>query len=645
MAKLVTVPPDWAASARISRTAYTEAYSRSVHDNEAFWANIGRRLHWTKPYTQIKDVDFTADVRIRWYYDGQLNACENCIDRHLATRGHQTAIIFEGDDPTFSSRYTFRDLHQQVCRLANVLKALNVKKGDRVIIYLPTIPEAVFAMLACARIGAVHSVVLTAVSPEAIADRIDDAEAALVITADAGLRARKLVPLKASVDLAIKKARRQPNVLVYRHTGTRMNLVPRRDFVANELLEEVADTCPAEPMDAEAPLFILYTSGATGKPKGVLHTTGGYLVYASYTHELVFDPREGDVHWCTADAGWITGHTYSVYGPLANGMTTVLFEGVPNYPDASRLWQIVDKHSVNTFYTAPTVIRSLMRFGEAPVRKTSRASLRLLGSVGESIHPDAWKWYYDVVGNGRCPIVDTWWQTETGGILISPLPGATDLKPGSATRPLLGIKPAIVDGEGRRLEGPAHGHLVLIDSWPGQIRTIHSDHAHFVKTYFSRFPGVFFTGDGARRDEDGYYWITGRVDDVLNVCGHRMGAAEIEGALVAHPSVLEAAVVGFPHAIKGEGIYAFVLIMGGIEPNDALRSELRQWVTEEIGAMATPDRIQWAAALPKTRSGKIMRRVLRQIAARDGVPDSDTTTLADPTVVQTLIEGRLKRPL
>ncbi len=640
MTKLLTVPENWAALARVNRTMYDAAYRRSVEDNVAFWADVGRRLSWMTPYAQVKDVDFAGDVQIRWYYDGVLNACANCVDRHLETRGDQVAIIFEGDDPGFSSTYTYRDIYHRVVRLANSLKALNIRKGDRVMIYMPMIPEAAFAMLACARIGAIHSVVFGGFSPDALADRIDDANAALVITADAGLRGRKLIPLKSNVDAALHKAEGAPRVMMFRHTGTEVNVVAGRDFIANELLAEVSDHCPPEPMNAEDPLFILYTSGSTGKPKGVLHTTGGYLVYASYTHETVFDYRDGDVYWCTADVGWITGHSYIVYGPLANGATTLMFEGIPTYPDVSRFWQVVDKHQVSIFYTAPTAIRSLMRFGDDPVKQTSRASLRLLGSVGEPINPEAWLWYHDVVGEGRCPIVDTWWQTETGGILISPLPGATDLKPGSATKPLFGIQPAIVDGQGRRLEGPAEGNLVLTDSWPGQMRTVYGDHERFVQTYFSAFPGTYFTGDGARRDEDGYYWITGRVDDVLNVSGHRMGTAEIESALVSHPSVSEAAVVGFPHDIKGQGIYCYVSLLQGVEPNNALRIELKNWVRKEIGPIATPDHIQWADGLPKTRSGKIMRRILRKIAANEHQALGDISTLAEPSVVAKLIDGR-----
>lgn len=640
MSELKPVPSEWATRARYNRERYDQVYRRSVEDNEAFWAEIGLRLTWRTPYTRVKDVDFAKDARIRWYEDGVLNACENCIDRHLKDRGDQTAIIFEGDKPSYSARYTYRDVHEQVCRLANVLKALNVRKGDRVMIYMPMIPEAAFAMLACARIGAIHSVVFGGFSPDALAGRIDDADASLVITADAGLRGQKLIPLKANVDEAVVKSRAKPRVLLFRHTGTEVSVTAHQDFIANELMQEVNATCPIEPMNAEDPLFILYTSGSTGKPKGVLHTTGGYLVYASYTHETVFDHRDGDIYWCTADVGWITGHSYTVYGPLANGGTTLIYEGVPNYPDERRFWQIIDKHQVSTFYTAPTAIRALMRHGDAPVQTSSRTSLRLLGSVGEPINPEAWNWYHRVVGEGRCPIVDTWWQTETGGILISPLPGATDLKPGSASKPMFGIQPALVDGEGQRIEGPGEGNLVLTDSWPGQMRTIYGDHERFVQTYFSTFNGMYFTGDGARRDADGYYWITGRVDDVLNVSGHRMGTAEVESALVAHPSVSEAAVVGYPHDIKGQGIYCYVSLLGGVEPNDALLDELRQWVRKEIGPIATPDKIQWAPSLPKTRSGKIMRRILRKIASSEYENLGDTTTLADPTVVDALIADR-----
>jgi acetyl-CoA synthetase len=640
MSEVVKVPADWAQTAHVNREKYEAEYRRSIEDNEAFWGEVGRRITWMKPYTKVKSVDFTGDVSIRWYEDGVLNASANCLDRHLDSRGDQVAIIFEGDDPNHQATYTYRQVHEQVCRLANVLKDLDIRKGDRVMIYMPMIPQAAFAMLACARIGAVHSVVFGGFSPDSIADRIDDAEASLVITADGGLRGQKLIPLKANVDAAIDKASTKPRVLMFRHTGTDVPLDPNRDRVANDLVAAASADCPAEPMNAEDPLFILYTSGSTGKPKGVLHTTGGYMVYTSYTHELVFDYRDGDVYWCTADVGWITGHSYIVYGPMANGATTLMFEGVPNHPDVSRFWQVVDKHQVTIFYTAPTAIRSLMRFGEDPVKKTSRKSLRLLGTVGEPINPEAWNWYHRVVGDGRCPIVDTWWQTETGGILISPLPGATDLKPGSATKPLFGVKPAIVDGEGRVQEGACEGNLVLTDSWPGQMRTVYGDHERFVQTYFSTFPGTYFTGDGARRDEDGYYWITGRVDDVLNVSGHRMGTAEVESALVSHPAVSEAAVVGFPHDIKGQGIYCYVSLVADVEPSEALRSELRDWVRKEIGPIATPDHIQWAPGLPKTRSGKIMRRILRKIASNEQDSLGDITTLADPSVVDTLVSQR-----
>ncbi|HLU62208.1 MAG TPA: acetate--CoA ligase [Gammaproteobacteria bacterium] len=639
------VRDDIAARAILDKDAYEKAWRRSMEDPEGFWAEQARRIDWIKPFTQVKDVSFDArDLHIRWFHDGELNVCANCIDRHLPKRRDDVAIIWEGDEPGVDARITYGELFERVCRFANVLKKLGVKKGDRVTIYMPMIPETAVAMLACARIGAVHSVVFGGFSPDSLAGRIDDCRSDFVITADEGRRGGKRVPLKANVDAALEKAQNEVRrVLVVKSTGGDINWVDGRDRWLHDEEQGVSTDCPPEPMNAEDPLFILYTSGSTGKPKGVLHTTGGYLVYVSYTHEIVFDYRPGEIYWCTADVGWVTGHSYIVYGPLANGATTLMFEGVPNYPDHSRFWQVVDKHQVNIFYTAPTAIRALMREGEEPVKKAKRTSLRLLGTVGEPINPEAWEWYYRVVGDGRCPIVDTWWQTENGGILISPLPGATDLKPGSATRPLPGVKPAIVDGEGKILEGVAEGNLVILDSWPGQMRTVYGDHQRFIDTYFSTFPGTYFTGDGARRDEDGYYWITGRVDDVLNVSGHRMGTAEIESALVAHPKVAEAAVVGFPHDVKGQGIYAYVTLTADSAPGEELRKELVQWVRKEIGPIATPDFIQWAPALPKTRSGKIMRRILRKIAANEHEQLGDTSTLADPMVVEDLVANRANR--
>ncbi len=625
---------------------YEAMYRASVDDNERFWAEQAGRIDWIKPFSEVRDVSFARDdLHIRWFYDGTLNACYNCVDRHLPEKADDVAIIWEGDDPARDLTITYADLHRRVCRFANALKALGAKKGDRVTIYMPMIPEAAVAMLACARIGAVHSVVFGGFSPDALAGRIHDCDSTIVVTADEGVRGGRKIPLKANVDRAAKNEQvtTLEKVLVVRNTGGDIDWVDGRDAWLHELEESSDDDCPCEEMNAEDPLFILYTSGSTGKPKGVLHTTGGYLVYAALTHELVFDYHPGDVYWCTADVGWVTGHSYIVYGPLANGAVTLMFEGVPNYPTASRFWEVCDKHEVNICYTAPTAIRALMREGDEPVRRTSRKSLRLLGTVGEPINPEAWEWYYHVVGEGRCPIVDTWWQTETGGILISPLPGATGLKPGSATRPLFGIQPAIVDGEGRVMEGAAEGNLVILDSWPGQMRTVYGDHDRFAQTYFSTFDGCYFTGDGARRDEDGYYWITGRVDDVLNVSGHRMGTAEIESALVAHKAVAEAAVVGYPHDIKGQGIYAYVTPMEGVEPTEELKAELRDWVREEIGPIAKPDLIQWAPGLPKTRSGKIMRRILRKVAADDYGNLGDTSTLADPDVVDDLIENRQHR--
>jgi acetyl-CoA synthetase len=643
MSEIIKVRPEWAAEAKIDAAHYRKLYDESLSEPSRFWARQGERLDWIKPFTQVKDVSFDArDLHIRWYADGTLNASANCLDRHLRQRAHKTAIIWEGDDPSQSRAISYGELHREVCRFANVLKAHGVERGDRVTIYLPMIPEVAVAMLACARIGAVHSVVFGGFSPESLAGRITDCGSRLVITADEGLRGAKKIPLKANTDEALEKAHGVARVLVVKRTGGAVAMKAGRDLWYHEEAAKVSEDCPPTEMGAEDPLFILYTSGSTGKPKGVLHTTGGYLVYASLTHELVFDYRPGDIFWCTADVGWVTGHTYIVYGPLANGATSLMFEGVPNYPDASRFWQVVDKHKVNIFYTAPTAIRALMREGEAPVAKTSRASLRLLGSVGEPINPEAWLWYHRVIGEHRCPIVDTWWQTETGGILITPLPGATDLKPGSATKPFFGIAPQIVDDKGGVLEGAASGNLVIADSWPGQMRTVFGDHQRFIDTYFTTYPGKYFTGDGCRRDEDGYYWITGRVDDVINVSGHRLGTAEVESALVAHKSVAEAAVVGYPHDLKGQGIYAFVTLKAGVQPTEELRKELAGWVAKEISAIAKPDVIQWAPSLPKTRSGKIMRRILRKIAENELGSLGDISTLADPAVVDDLVKNRAK---
>jgi acetyl-CoA synthetase len=642
--KVYDVPAQWASRAYLDETKYREMYARSIKDPDGFWGEHGKRIHWSKPFTKVKNTSFDADnVSIKWFEDGLTNVAYNCIDRHLPARAQQTAIIWEGDDPSESKHITYAELHAQVCRLANVLRAHGVKKGDRVTIYMPMIPEAAYAMLACARIGAIHSVVFGGFSPDALAGRIQGAESAVVITADEGLRGGRKVPLKANVDIAADKAGCVKHVLVVKRTGGDIAWKPGRDVWLGEAMAAASPDCPAEPMEAEAPLFILYTSGSTGAPKGVVHTTGGYLVFASMTHQYVFDYHDGDIYWCTADVGWVTGHSYIVYGPLANGATTLMFEGIPNYPSMSRFWEVIDKHKVNIFYTAPTAIRSLMGAGEAPVKKTSRASLRLLGSVGEPINPEAWEWYHRVVGEDRCPIVDTWWQTETGGILITPLPGAIKLKPGSATLPFFGVRPEIVDSNGGVLDGAAEGNLVIADSWPGQMRTVFGDHERFVQTYFKNYAGKYFTGDGCRRDEDGYYWITGRVDDVINVSGHRMGTAEVESALVAHALVSEAAVVGYPHDIKGQGIYAYVTLMAGTEPSDALRKELSGWVRKEIGPIASPDLIQFAPGLPKTRSGKIMRRILRKIAENEFGALGDTSTLADPGVVNDLIDNRQNR--
>ncbi len=637
------VPDHVARAAWVDEAAFRKMYDRSVADPEGFWGEHGKRIAWIKPYTKVKDTSFTGNVNIRWYYDGTLNASYNCLDRHLPTRANQTAILWEGDSPGEHKHVTYAELHQNVCRLANVLKAKGVKKGDRVTIYMPMVPEAAVALLACARIGAVHSVVFGGFSPESLIGRIKDCKSTFLITADEGLRGGRKVPLKANADQALKQCPGVKTVVVVRRTGGTVNWVDGRDCWYHEECAKVSADCPPVEMGAEDPLFILYTSGSTGKPKGVLHTTGGYMVYASMTHQYVFDYHDGDIYWCTADVGWVTGHTYIVYGPLANGATTLMFEGVPNYPDFSRFWQVIDKHKVNIFYTAPTAIRALMREGDEPVKRTSRKSLRLLGSVGEPINPEAWLWYYNVIGEKHCPIVDTWWQTETGGILITPLPGVTKLKPGSATRPFFGIKPLIVDGEGRALEGACEGNLCISDSWPGQMRTVYGDHQRFIDTYFKTFPGRYFTGDGCRRDADGDYWITGRVDDVINVAGHRLGTAEVESALVSHPKVAEAAVVGYPHDIKGQGIYAYVTLKTGEQPSEELRSTLVAWVRKEIGPIATPDLIQWAPGLPKTRSGKIMRRILRKIAADEHQQLGDTSTLAEPAVVDDLVKNRLNR--
>ncbi len=643
MSHVYEVPAEFARKARVDASRYAADYARSIKDPSAFWGEVGRRIDWIKPYTEVRDVSFDLhNFRIRWYGDGELNVAANCLDRHLAKRGDQTAILWEGDDPKESRRVSYRELHADVCRFANALKGLGVSKGDRVTIYLPMIPEAAVAMLACARLGAIHSIVFGGFSPESLASRIQDCASKLVITADEGLRGGRKVPLKANVDAALAQ---HPNgtvekVVVVRRTGGKVAWQEGRDLHYEELLKAASPDCPPVAVGAEDPLFILYTSGSTGKPKGVLHTSGGYLVYASYTFETVFDYRDGDLFWCTADVGWVTGHSYVVYGPLACGATTLMFEGVPNYPDPGRCWDVIDRHGVTIFYTAPTAIRALMREGESWVQKHSRKSLRLLGSVGEPINPEAWEWYHRVVGDRRCPIVDTWWQTETGGILITPLAGATRLKPGSATTPFFGVMPAIVDGAGQELKGAAEGNLVLLDSWPGQMRTVYGDHQRFIDTYFRTFPGTYFTGDGARRDDDGYYWITGRVDDVINVSGHRLGTAEVESALVAHPAVAEAAVVGYPHDIKGQGIYAYVTLKAGIDSSDQLLAELKQTVRQQIGAIASPDVIQWAPGLPKTRSGKIMRRILRKIAADEADQLGDTSTLADPSVVRQLVDHR-----
>jgi len=640
---LLAVPAEWKSKAFIDRAKYEEMYARSIKDPDAFWGAEARRIDWIRPFTKVKNVSWNPDnLFIKWFEDGTLNVAANCIDRHLPKRAKQTAILWEGDDPAQSRAITYQELHDEVCRFANVLKAHNVKKGDRVTIYLPMIPEAAYAMLACARIGAVHSVVFAGFSPDSLAGRILDCASTIVLTSDEGLRGGRPIPLKMNTDLALTQCPDVKTVIVVKRTGGEVQMRAGRDVWYHEEAAKVSADCPPVEMSAEDPLFILYTSGSTGKPKGVLHTSGGYLMYAAFTHQYVFDYHDGDIYWCTADVGWVTGHSYIVYGPLANGATTLMFEGVPNYPSTSRFWEVIDKHKVNIFYTAPTAIRALMREGEAPVKKTSRKSLRLLGSVGEPINPEAWLWYYRNVGDGRCPVVDTWWQTETGGILISPLPGATDLKPGSATKPLFGIRAQVVDADGKVLEGAVSGNLVLLDSWPGQMRTVYGDHQRFADTYFKTYRGKYFTGDGCRRDEDGYYWITGRVDDVINVSGHRLGTAEIESALVEHHDVAEAAVVGFPHDIKGQGIYAYVTLTLEAKPSDALAEELKNFVAKHLSPIAKPDVIQFAPGLPKTRSGKIMRRILRKIAEGDTSNLGDTSTLADPGVVADLVKNAKK---
>jgi len=635
---------DLAKSALIDANGYAALYQDSIANPDQFWAEHGKRIDWIKPYSQISDVSYDAkDLHIKWYADGTLNAAANCLDRHLATRGDQTAIIWEGDEPDQHRHITYRELHEEVCKFANVLKANGAKKGDRITIYMPMIPEATVAMLACVRIGAVHSVVFGGFSPDALAGRIQDCDSTMVITADEGVRGGRPIPLKANTDDALVNCPDCKTAIVVKRTGGKIDWVDGRDVWYHEAMASASADCPVEEMNAEDPMFILYTSGSTGKPKGVLHTTGGYMVYASMTHQYVFDYHDGDIYWCTADVGWVTGHSYIVYGPLANGAVTLMFEGVPTYPDSSRFWRVVEKHKVNIFYTAPTAIRALMREGDKPVTVCDRSSLRLLGSVGEPINPEAWMWYHNVVGEKRCPIVDTWWQTETGGILITPLPGATATKPGSATKPFFGIQPVLVDGDNNILDGASDGNLCIGHSWPGQMRTVYGDHQRFIETYFTTFPGRYFTGDGARRDEDGYFWITGRVDDVLNVSGHRMGTAEVESALVAHPKVAEAAVVGYPHDIKGQGIYAYVTLVADAVADDQLATELRQWTRKEIGPIATPDLLQWAPQLPKTRSGKIMRRILRKIAANEYDQLGDTSTLTDPAVVDDLVENRQNR--
>ncbi|MDA0971226.1 MAG: acetate--CoA ligase [Proteobacteria bacterium] len=642
--KIFNVTDEWSKIGLVNKKGYEEKYNESINDNDAFWAKEGRRIDWIKPYTKIKDVTYSkSKTEIKWFYDGTLNASYNCIDRHLAKKANHTAIIFEGDDPSVSKKISYQELSDEVCKLANGLKKIGIKKGDRVTIYMPMIPAAVYSMLACARIGAIHSVVFGGFSPESLAGRIIDCKSEFVITADEGIRGKKIIPLKKNTDEALKKCPNVKKNIVFKHTGGATEWNNKIDVWYHDLTNNESTTCQPEEMNAEDPLFILYTSGSTGKPKGVLHTTGGYIVYASMTHEYIFNYKPGDIYWCTADVGWITGHSYIVYGPLANGATTLVFEGVPNYPDAGRFWQVCDKHQVNIFYTAPTALRALMREGDNFVTKYNRKSLKLLGSVGEPINPEAWLWYHKVVGDSRCPIVDTWWQTETGGILISPQPGAIDLKPGSATKPFYGIKPVIVDDKGNELKGECSGTLCMSQSWPGQMRTIYGDHQRFIDTYFSAYDGKYFTGDGCRRDADGYYWITGRVDDVVIVSGHNLGTAEIESAFVAHPKVAEAAIVGYPHEIKGNGLYCYVTLNAGQQGSDELKKELVQWVRKEIGPLATPDLIHFTPGLPKTRSGKIMRRILRKIAENDYSNLGDTSTLADPTVVQSLVDNRLNK--
>ncbi|MAH54582.1 MAG: acetate--CoA ligase [Candidatus Pelagibacter sp.] len=635
------VPKKWSNSAYVNRAKYEKKYKLSIKDNEGFWKKEGKRINWIKPYTKIKDVKYSkSEVKIKWFHDGTLNASINCIDRHLAKNKNKTAIIWVGDDPKVSKEITYKNLHKNVCKAANGLKELGIKKGDRVTIYLTMIPELAYVMLACARIGAIHSIIFGGFSPDSIAGRVNDCQSDYIITADEGVRGGKIIPLKKITDEALQNCPNIKKCVVVKRTGNEINWVNGRDIWYDDITKSVSDNCEPEEMDAEDPLFILYTSGSTGKPKGVLHTTGGYMVYTSMTHQYIFDYKKNDIYWCSADIGWVTGHSYIIYGPLSNGATTIMFEGVPNYPDNSRWWQIIDKHKVNIFYTAPTALRALMREGKGPVKKTSRKSLKLLGTVGEPINPEAWLWYYKVIGDSRCPIVDTWWQTETGGILISPQPGAIDLKPGSATKPFYGIKPVIVDENGKTLKGACRGRLCIAQSWPGQMRTVYGDHQRFIDTYFSQFDGKYFTGDGCRRDEDGYYWITGRVDDVIIVSGHNLGTAEIESAFVAHPKVAEAAVVGYPHDIKGNGIYCYVTLNTGEKPSGELNRELKLWVRKQIGPIATPDLIQFSPGLPKTRSGKIMRRILRKIAANEHDRLGDTTTLADPTVVESLVENR-----
>ena len=642
--KLFKVSSEWASKALINKDKYKQMYSESINDNERFWSKHGQRIDWIKPYSKIKDIKYSSkEVYIKWYYDGYLNVCANCVDRHAKKDPNKIAIIWEGDDPNVSKKITYKELLENVSKTANILKKIGVKRGDRVTIYLTMIPELAYVMLACSRIGAIHSIIFGGFSAESIAGRINDCQSEFVVTADEGIRGNKIIPLKKIVDEALTKCKNVKKCLIIKRTGNQINFVKDRDIYYNDLLTSVDSMCDPEKMSSEDPLFILYTSGSTGKPKGVLHTSGGYLVYASMTHEYIFNYQDGDIYWCTADIGWITGHSYIIYGPLANGATTIMFEGVPNYPDASRFWQVVDKHQVNIFYTAPTAIRALMREGSEPVNKTSRRSLKLLGTVGEPINPEAWLWYYKLPGNSSCPIVDTWWQTETGGILISPQPGAIDLKPGSATKPFFGIQPVIVNKNGNELSGVCEGRLCIADSWPGQMRTVYGDHERFINTYFSQFDGKYFTGDGCKRDADGYYWITGRVDDVIIVSGHNLGTAEIESAFVAHPKISEAAVVGYPHEIKGNGLYCYVTLNAEESPTNDLKDELKQWVRKQIGPIATPDFIHFTSGLPKTRSGKIMRRILRKIAANEHDKLGDTTTLADPSVVNDLVKNRLNK--